>query len=1300
MLSNVWNGDGFWTASANWSLGAPPDSLQNALIQTGTVILNAAAFAANVVIDNNATQTLFVTGAAASLTAANLTAFGNFYMDTDAADGGSAVSIGGTFVNYSNAVIGNSALTASVTMNVGRYVSGSLGGYGNLTLQGAQTLGTSFQAALVVNSAAPTVLLGSTYLGGAALLQYQSGGVTTIGTGASLLIYGQQARVSIGAGTGNSALTGLAYILGTLDLEGSSTIAPGGATVATTPSLRNIGTLRLDASNGRGASLMTVGGTLTNTGAVVVGNSGLVANATLDVGNLVNLGSINLWGEQTAGATHQAVLKVEAAAPSIWTGGLFVHGDADVIFASGGVTSIAAGAQIQIDGQQARLSLGAGVTNSALTGLASNYGIFDEEGDATTGPGGAAVTTSALFTNANAFRLDVDANAGASAFTDTKLFTNDDDIQIGNDFLSANTTLTVAGLVNNGTLYVASQRLAGAHPLAAAMVNSAAPAAWIGGLRVAGNSLVHYLSGAITSLAAGAGIELDGNAANVAVGAGARNSALATLASNAGTFALRGGSGFGSGVILTTAGYNNAGTTRIDSSGADGGSAWTLSGALVNSGAFEIGNAALSAATTVNATTFSNTGSLTLQGASGASSPPTAVLALSGAANPVVGGYQRIAGAARLSFGAGAGYTVISNTGRLELDGQKANIKVGPSGAQNSGIAALASNAGTFALRGGSPLGAGGVSVSTGVSLSNSGALDVDNSVGDGGSVLSVGGTLNNSGALNIGNAALAAATTVTAAGFFNTGNAAALILQGGASLGAAAATFNVAAASAATLANSIRVGGAATLHFGLGAGVSVIAATGGLELDGAQASVAVAAGGQNSGLAKLYYNLGALILRGGASFGQGGVALSTSTTFTNANLVQIDGGGGEGGSAVSFGGALTNRKFMDIGNASLTGATRVQATTLNNIGSLTLHGHYLATGPRATLALSGAAPNSVTNALRIGGTATMSFGSGLGFRTIASGGFLEIDGAQAQVVAGAGGPVSGVANLVSNAGRLTLRGDSNFGQGGVTLATAGGFVNLGVMMIDCSGGDGASALAFNGALSNQGTFTLGNSGLGVASSVSAKGVYNYAGQIDIEGGGGGGVATMSSTGAIVNYAAVIVGANAQLSAAGVYTQTGGATTIGGTLSSGGFTQWSGTTTVSGTLASSLVNVFGGIVLYSSELTAGSQTTALNLQNGAVLQFYAGVSSSQNLAFQDATDLLQLYAPISFHGNVTGFVGGDVIDLMHQGAAASLNYAGGVLSVLDAASNLLDAFKLSGGAYTTASFSLVDDLNGGKLIYV
>ena len=50
---------------------------------------------------------------------------------------------------------------------------------------------------------------------------------------------------------------------------------------------------------------------------------------------------------------------------------------------------------------------------------------------------------------------------------------------------------------------------------------------------------------------------------------------------------------------------------------------------------------------------------------------------------------------------------------------------------------------------------------------------------------------------------------------------------------------------------------------------------------------------------------------------------MTTATSFTNYSVAYVDGySGGDGGSAVTFGGTLTNDGTLDIGNTGLSAST------------------------------------------------------------------------------------------------------------------------------------------------------------------------------------------------------------------------------------------------------------------------------------------------------------------------------------------------------------------------------------------
>ena len=93
-----------------------------------------------------------------------------------------------------------------------------------------------------------------------------------------------------------------------------------------------------------------------------IGNNLLSAATEVTLGGLADSGEIQVTGN--SGGSNQATLDVLAAARATLTDTLDVSGDALVEFASGSVTSIASGAELILDGPQARVA-DAGATTTA-----------------------------------------------------------------------------------------------------------------------------------------------------------------------------------------------------------------------------------------------------------------------------------------------------------------------------------------------------------------------------------------------------------------------------------------------------------------------------------------------------------------------------------------------------------------------------------------------------------------------------------------------------------------------------------------------------------------------------------------------------------------------------------------------------------------------------------------------------------------------------------------------------------------------------------------------------------------------
>ncbi len=696
----------------------------------------------------------------------------------------------------------------------------------------------------------------------------------------TLSLDGAKSRVASGSTTaGNTALATLASNAGSFSLA-------NGAAVSTTANFANTGTVEID-SFGSGGSKFTIGGTLTNSAALDIGNAGIATAVTVTAAGLANTATIDL-----AGGTARATLDIGAAAPSTLSGILDLSGNALLEFKSGSITAIGSGADLSLDGPKAFVAANGKLgSNTALTGLAGNAGtLVLENGAALTTPaftntgsmeidefgsggsslkaggtltnnefldiGNSALTaattvTAAGFTNSGSFEITSGTAAAKFTVTGTGTFTNTGSVAIdefgsggsrvaiggtlanggfsgfdvGNADLTTATNVTAAGLTNAGTI-----ELTGGAALATLDIGAAAPPAWAGALELAGNALLEFKTGSITAIGPGAEISLNGPKAFVAVsGKLSSNSALAGLASNAGTFVLENGAS----LTLTAAAvpaFTNSSIIEIDDFGSSGGSRLTLGGTLTSSDFLGIGNSGITAATAVSVAGFTNRETF------------------------------------ELTSGAAAAKFTVTGTG-------------------------------TF---------------------TNSDFVEIDTS-GGGGSSLAIGGTLTSSDFFEIGNTGLTKATTVTAAGLANTGT---IELTGG----TARATLDIGAAAPLTWVGTLELAGDALLEFKSG-GITAIGSGSEISLNGPSALAAVSGKlGSNSALTGLASNAGTLILAGGAAL--------TTPAFTNTGFMEID-ASGSGGSSLTVSGTLTNSDLLEIGNSGITNATTVTVT-----GALTNTSH------------------------------------------------------------------------------------------------------------------------------------------------------------------------------------------------------------------------------------------------------------------------------------------------------------------------------------------------------------------------
>jgi len=498
--------------------------------------------------------------------------------------------------------------------------------------------------------------------------------------------------------------------------------------------------------------------------------------------SLDNTGRIYLTGS----SANQALLDVAGGAgfgtTGILSGYVRLAGDSAIEFGSGEITSLAAGAHLGLNGNDAFIEDSAALgKNSALTGLASvGAGALFALHD-----GAAVSTTGALVNDGNVY-LDPGRGDGGSSLTLAGALTNSGSLHIGNATLSASDEVTAEALDNTGKIYLtgsgANQALldvTGGAGFGAAGVLS-------GDVRLAGDSAIEFASGEITSLAGYAQLILNGSDAFIEDStAPGSNSALTGLASIGGTATL---DLQNKAAVSTTGALTNRGRLSVDGTGGDGGSSLTVGGTLDNSQYLFIGNGHLSASDKVTAASLDNSGSIHLTG----SSADQALLDVtSGSAGfgttGVLNGKVELAGDSAIEFASGQITTLASYTSsgaRLYLNGSNAFVEDSTAPGSNSALTGLASIGfwAYFELD-------NGASVSTTGSLGNNGNVYLDVTRGDGGSSLTVGGTLANR-YLIIGNATLSASDKVTAASLDNTGD---IFLTGN---GANLAALNVSGAT------------------------------------------------------------------------------------------------------------------------------------------------------------------------------------------------------------------------------------------------------------------------------------------------------------------------------------------------------------------------------------------------------------------------------------------------------------------------------------------------------------------------
>jgi hypothetical protein len=238
------------------------------------------------------------------------------------------------------------------------------------------------------------------------------------GASSDVTIATGDAVASASIGTVNS-ITDSSYL--SFESAGTNTVAAF---------LDNTGHLHVDDSGGgEGGTILNIGEALTNSGDLVIGNTTLSAPDEVMAASLDNTGRIYVTGS----SANQALLDVTAGSAGFGAAGTLrgyvrLTSDSAIEFASGEITSLAAGAHLGLNGNDAFIEDSTALgSNSALKGLASiGVGASFELHD------GAAVSTGGALVNDGNISLDVNAGDGGSSLTLAGALTNSGDLIIGN----------------------------------------------------------------------------------------------------------------------------------------------------------------------------------------------------------------------------------------------------------------------------------------------------------------------------------------------------------------------------------------------------------------------------------------------------------------------------------------------------------------------------------------------------------------------------------------------------------------------------------------------------------------------------------------------------------------------------------------------------------------------------------------------------------------------------------------------------------------------------------------------------
>jgi hypothetical protein len=515
-----------------------------------------------------------------------------------------------------------------------------------------------------------------------------------------------------------------------------------------------------------GGSSLTIDGALTNAGTVSVGTGPNAPGYTLDAPDTLTAASINntggtlaLWG----GPSVLAEVDVNGAASlgtkaGVLDGTVTLSGDAELEFASGSITTIAANSLLSLTGDEAVVDDAGGAANSALSGMKTIDGGLELFSSAPVSTGALTVASGGYVS------LDAYPNDGGSALNVDGALTNKGSIDLGpsDGSLTAATSFSASSINNtDGTLDIYGAGYDAALTISGKASFGATAGVLEGSVVLSGDALVTFGSGEITKI--DGDLTMFGSSAGIDDSGGAQNSALkgTTSIGTSGELDLENAS------LKTTGALTNTGSLYLDNDYMDGGSTLSVGKKITNEGVLEIGalNGDLSANSSLATTALDNSGGrIALQG----NSPYQALLHVTGAADlgtaaGQLDGIVNLQGDSAIEFASGA-LTTIESGADFDVYGAQAFVEDAGSLGSNSAL-----NIGT--VDGGWNLYEGAEEAATTLTVGSSGSLYVSsNSAGN--SALTISGALVNNGTVSLnvsgtGDSTLSVAGTTTNNGAF-----------------------------------------------------------------------------------------------------------------------------------------------------------------------------------------------------------------------------------------------------------------------------------------------------------------------------------------------------------------------------------------------------------------------------------------------------------------------------------------------------------------------------------------------------